>query len=149
MRFLNTLLAILITTCPGRTADFYSSKQITQDSARLLAKGSSFASDSLARYKGHYTLLAVRHNTGSAEVHQHEADYFVVEKGSAILVTGGTLVNPHSDKPNEVRGTSLAGGERHPVAAGDVVHIAAGEPHQLLIDKGNPFTYFVIKVMDQ
>ena len=148
MRFLLPIL-ILAVTSPVTPAEFFSSKQITEASDKLLAKGTPFASDDLGRYRGHYTLLAVRHSTGSAEVHEREADYFIVEKGSATLLTGGKLVNPHTDKPGEIRGTSLSGGERHPVAAGDVVHIPAGEPHQLLIEKGNPFTYFVVKVMGQ
>ncbi len=148
MKFFAALLTLLL-SFQARPADFYSNKQIAQTSDKLLAKGTPFASDELARYKGHYTLLAVRHATGSAEVHEHEADYFVVEKGEAILLIGGKLVNPHTAKPGEIRGTSLTGGERHTVATGDVVHIPAGEPHQLLIDKSKPFAYFVIKVMGQ
>ena len=32
------------------------------------------------------------------------------------------------------------------LAAGDAVHIPANTPHQLLVENGKQFTYFVIKV---
>ena len=66
----------------------------------------------------------------------------------ATLVTGGTLVNPQTQKSGEIRGTSISGGERHPVQAGDIIHIPAGVPHQLVVEKG-PFEYFVVKVTGQ
>jgi mannose-6-phosphate isomerase-like protein (cupin superfamily) len=94
-------------------------------------------------------MLAHREATGSSEVHEHEADIFIVESGDATIVTGGSLVNPHKEKEGEMRGTSISGGERHPLGPGDVVHIPAGIPHQLLIDKEKPFTYFVVKVAGQ
>ena len=75
-------------------------------------------------------MLAYREATGSAEVHEHEADIFVVESGEATIVTGGKLVDGHAQKPGEIRGTSIDGGERHPLAAGDIIHIPAGVPHQ-------------------
>ena len=82
-------------------------------------------------------------------MHEHEADIFIIEKGEATLLSGGKMVNPHTQKPGEIRGTSISGGERHMVAAGDIIHIPAGEPHQLLIEAGKPFTYFVVKVTGQ
>ncbi len=130
-------------------ADFQSAKQISETSNKLIGKGEPFASAELGRYKGHYTLLAVRNHTGSAEVHENEADYFVVEKGGGILITGGKVINPKTQKAGEIRGTSIQGGERHTIGLGDVVHIPAGEPHQLLIKDGEPISYFVIKVSGQ
>jgi quercetin dioxygenase-like cupin family protein len=38
------------------------------------------------------------------------------------------------------------GGTSHKLAAGDVVHIPANTPHQLLVEPGTQFTYFVVKV---
>ena len=129
--------------------DIQSAKQITENTDKLLAKANGFTSEELGRYKGHYTMLAVRNHTGSAEVHEKEADYFIVEKGGGVLITGGKVVNPHVQKAGEIRGTSIEGGERHALGLGDVVHIPAGEPHQLLIKDGEPISYFVIKVSGQ
>jgi hypothetical protein len=46
----------------------------------------------------------------------------------------------------KVRGTEVTGGERHRVSAGDIVHIPANTPHQMLVDAGHHVTYFVVKV---
>jgi mannose-6-phosphate isomerase-like protein (cupin superfamily) len=116
---------------------------------KLAAKGGAFQSEDLQRYTGHHTMMAYRTATGSSELHQHEADVFFVESGNATLVTGGKIVNPHQEKPGEIRGSSIEGGERRPVAAGAIVHIPANTPHQLLITNGKPFTYFVVKVAGQ
>jgi len=129
--------------------DIYSAKQLQAMSRQLAQKGTQFAAWDLARYGNHYTILAFREATGSSELHEHEADFFVVESGEATLLTGGTIVNPHTEKPGEIRGTSIEGGERHLIAAGDIVHIPAGTPHQVLLEKGKPFTYFVVKVTGQ
>jgi quercetin dioxygenase-like cupin family protein len=59
------------------------------------------------------------------------------------------VVSPHTEKPGEIRGSSIEGGDRHILGTGDIIHIPAGVPHQLLIDKQKPFTYFVVKVMAQ
>lgn len=132
-----------------KNVDIYSTKDLAAIRAKLAQKGAPFAAQDLARYGNHYTMLAFRNATGSAEVHEHEADIFVVESGDATLVTGGKLVNAHTQKSGEIRGTSIDGGERHPVATGDIIHIPAGVPHQLLVEKGKPFAYFVVKVTGQ
>ncbi len=141
-------LAAVALAADGRV-DVYSAKDLRAREQKLAQKGAPFASAELARYGNHYTMLARRQATGSAEVHEHEADIFVIETGEATLVTGGTIVNGHAEKAGEIRGSSITGGERNQVAAGDIIHIPAGTPHQLLIDKGKPFTYFVIKVTGQ
>lgn len=142
------MIGTLISAAPGNV-DVYSSKDLQELAQKLLKKQTRFASEDLARYGNHYTMLAAREATGSSEMHEHEADIFVVISGQATLVTGGKLVNPHTEKPGEVRGTSLEGGERHALQAGDIVHIAAKTPHQLLLQNGQPFAYFVVKVTGQ
>lgn len=150
MRLTAFLLALATAVfAADQTVDIYSAKDLAAIRAKLGQKGAPFAARDLARYGNHYTMLAFRDATGSAELHEHEADLFIVESGEATLVTGGKIVNGHVQKPGEIRGTSIDGGERHPVAAGDIIHIPAGVPHQLLIDKGKPFAYFVVKVTGQ
>lgn len=144
--FLLAFAAAMPAQAPG--VDIYTAHDL-QDMGQGLAKqGKPFASRELTRYGNHYTMLAMREATGSSELHEHEADFFVVESGRATIVTGGKLVNGHTEKPGEIRGSSIAGGERHALAVGDVIHIPAGVPHQLLIEKA-PFEYFVIKVTGQ
>ena len=107
------------------------------------------ASETLADY-GHYkTMLTYREASGAAELHEKMADLFVIEEGDATLVVGGEIVDRTTAGPGEVRGTAIAGGERHHLATGDTLHIPAGVPHQLLVDAGHTITYFVVKVESQ
>jgi mannose-6-phosphate isomerase-like protein (cupin superfamily) len=104
------------------------------------------ASERLATFPNHFAMIAHREGDGEAELHEKQADLFVVASGAATLVYGGEVVSPKTTAPNEVRGPSIKGGERKAVAAGDVVHIPAKIPHQLLVPAGREFTYFVMKV---
>lgn len=150
MRLIVLALAFVATALPAdQNVDIYSVKDLAAIRSKLEQKRAPFAAQDLARYGNHYTMLAFRDATGSAEVHEHEADIFIVENGEATLVTGGKIVNGHTQKPGEIRGTTIDGGERHQVATGDIIHIPAGVPHQLLVDKGKPFAYFVVKVTGQ
>lgn len=150
---MKALIFVLVVTVLAAAApegvDIYSAKELQGMGQRLSQKRTQFTAEDLARYGNHYTMLAHREATGSSELHEHEADIFVIESGEATIITGGKIVNPHAQKAGEIRGTSIEGGERHQLATGDIIHIPAGTPHQLLIDKGKPFTYFVVKVTGQ
>lgn len=129
--------------------DHYSASDLKAKQEKLAAAHPTFKSEQLKQYKGHYTMLAHREATGSSEVHEHEADIFVIEDGEGTLITGGKLVNSHVEKPGELRGTSVSGGEKVHYAPGDIIHIPAGVAHQLLVEKGKTVTYFVVKVSGQ
>ena len=96
---------------------------------------------------GNYSfMVAHREGSGEAEYHATQADIFVVESGEATLVYGGNLVDGKSTAPNEMRAPSISGGMEKKIAAGDVVTIPAKLPHQVKLDPGKKFTYFVVKV---
>jgi mannose-6-phosphate isomerase-like protein (cupin superfamily) len=107
-----------------------------------------FKSKQLAKFANHYTMLAHREGKGSAEVHETEADVFIVEAGTAKLTYGGKVVNPKITAPHEIRGSSIAGGTEKTLNVGDIVHIPAKTPHQLTVSGGS-FSYFVLKVQGQ
>ena len=142
-------LCFALEAAESGAVDVYSAKELAAMGNQLEQKRAPFASKDLARYGNHYLMLAEREATGSSELHEHEADIFVIEEGEGTLVTGGKIVNPHTQKPGEVRGSSIDGGEKRAVGKGDIIHIPAGTPHQLLIESGKPFTYFVVKVTGQ
>lgn len=105
-----------------------------------------FASQQLEKFGNHYTMLAHREGDGSAELHETEADIFVVQSGTATLIVGGEMVGAKTTAANEVRGTSIKGGVEHKLSAGDIVHIPVKTPHQVKLRGGKSFSYFVIKV---
>ena len=104
------------------------------------------ATERLATFGNHLAMIAHREGDGEAELHETQVDLFVVQSGEATLVIGGELERARTTAPGELRAPSIKGGSRRALAPGDVVHIPARLPHQLLIPSGKEFTYFVLKV---
>jgi mannose-6-phosphate isomerase-like protein (cupin superfamily) len=100
----------------------------------------------LAEYPNDYFLLAHREGDGQSEWHETEADVFFVQSGTATLIVGGTMPNAETVSPHEKRGNTIDGGTRQKLAPGDVVRIPPRIAHQLVLDGGHDFTYFVVKV---
>jgi mannose-6-phosphate isomerase-like protein (cupin superfamily) len=148
-RFLILPLALASLLNAGQVADLYTSRDLADMGKSLAHVQNRFASRDLSKYGNHYMMLAYRDATGSAEVHEHEADIFFVQEGDAIIITGGKMTGGHVQKPGELRGASIEGGERRPLKTGDIIHIPAGMAHQILISPGKPITYFVVKVTGQ
>lgn len=114
---------------------------------RKLAKhGDGQASETLKEYPRHATMLSFRARNGAAELHERFADLFYVLDGRATLVTGGTVVGAQAIGPGEIRGTSIEGGIRQELRAGDVAHVPAGVPHQMLVSGDKTVTSFVVKI---
>jgi len=104
------------------------------------------ASEALANYGNHTVSVIHREVSGEAELHETQADLFIVQTGEATLVVGGTVVDPKNTAPNEVRGPSIKDGERKHLGPGDILHVPAKTPHQLFLDKGKQFTYAIVKI---
>jgi mannose-6-phosphate isomerase-like protein (cupin superfamily) len=104
------------------------------------------ATEQLANFGNHSMMVAHREANGQAELHETQADVFVVSSGEATLVVGGSMVDGRTTAPNEVRGPSINGGEKKKLGGGDMVHIPARVPHQLLVESGKQFTYAVVKI---
>ena len=106
------------------------------------------ASVKLAEFPNHYTMVALREKSGGAEVHESYADFFYIVRGKATLLTGGTVVDAKSTSPGEIKGTSVRDGTSTALNEGDVVHIPANVPHQLVLPDHGELVYFVIKVKE-
>jgi mannose-6-phosphate isomerase-like protein (cupin superfamily) len=116
---------------------------------RKLAKHSDgSASETLSEYPGHFTMLSFRSRNGVVELHQNFADLFCVLDGRATLVTGGAITGAETVGPGEIRGVSIEGGARQELRAGDVAHVPAGLPHQMLVPGDKTFTCFVVKIQE-
>jgi glc operon protein GlcG len=81
---------------------------------------------------------------GMAEIHTKDADIVYVLDGAATLVTGGSAVDAKETEPDELRGSSIIGGDAHELKKGDVIIVPAGVPHWFR-EVSNPFLYYVVK----
>jgi len=104
------------------------------------------ATQQLTAFANYSFMVAHREASGEGEFHETQADIFVVQSGEATLVYGGELVNPRTTAPHEMRAASIQGGMEKKIAAGDIVTIPAKTAHQVKLDPGKKFTYFVVKV---
>jgi mannose-6-phosphate isomerase-like protein (cupin superfamily) len=70
-------------------------------------------------------------------VHSTSADVWVMEEGSAVAVTGGTLLDPKK-RPNvdDIAGSSIQGGTEQAFMPGDILFVPPGVPHGFKNIKG-------------
>jgi mannose-6-phosphate isomerase-like protein (cupin superfamily) len=132
------------------TPDKYSPADLMAMEKKLEQKAdaSGLAAETLKKYATDYTMLAFRSKSGKAELHEKFADFYFVVAGEATLVSGGHIVNSATTAPGEVRGDSVQDGMETKLKKGDIVHVPANIPHQLVLAKGATFQYFIVKVQE-
>jgi mannose-6-phosphate isomerase-like protein (cupin superfamily) len=146
---LGACLPLLPSLASAQSVDVYSTQKLSQFEHDLRPKADQSGGDAalyLEKYPNHTTMVSFRNKSGKGELHEQVADVFFVVDGSATLVTGGSMVNGKPTDPGEIRGDSVKGGTPVKLVKGDIVHIPANTPHQLLVPAGGSITYFVVKV---
>lgn len=98
------------------------------------------------RAADHSVQMLKRMAPGEAEVHTKETDIFYVVDGEATFVAGGAVVGGRETQPNQLRGTSITGGDTYRLKKGDAIVVPAGVPHWFK-DVHQPISYFTVKVM--
>lgn len=142
-------LAFLVPTSPSlaQTAtgvDKYDADTLLQH-GRDISRGKSLATEILARYPNHFLMLTVRNATGQSELHENNADVIIVLEGEGQLITGGTMLGAKQTEPGEQRGSGIAGGSVTSLKKGDIVHVPAKIPHQVVIAPKAHIQYLVVK----
>ncbi len=130
--------------------EHYKAADLKAMPAKLAAKmdANKSAFDWIGRWGNHGLMMSHREGSGEAELHETQADIFFVNAGAATLVIGGEMVNAKTTAPGELRGPSIKGGEKVKLAPGDIVHIPAKQPHQLLLAPGAKFDYTIVKITE-
>ncbi|HEX4311048.1 MAG TPA: hypothetical protein VHZ25_13530 [Acidobacteriaceae bacterium] len=118
--------------------------QLDQLIAAAKEKGSSGAT--IEDYGSYKIQLSARTASGGGEVHAHWDDVMMVERGSATLITGGTVVDARTTPDGETHGSRIDGGRSQKINPGDVLTVRAGTPHQIILDPGAVYGAVVIKV---
>ena len=143
-------LALPLTAQTAGKVEVFSAREIKAQLVSLApqAKATGGGTAMLGDYKTHSLRLSLRITSGGGEIHTHFDDIMVVTEGTATLITGGTLVDAHSEADGELRGTSVKDGQSQTIAVGDVVHVPAGTPHQLVVSSGTTYSAMVVKVRE-
>jgi mannose-6-phosphate isomerase-like protein (cupin superfamily) len=104
------------------------------------------ARETLADYGDHRFRMLYRDGDGYPEQHDNVIDVVIVQSGEGTLSLGGRMINPKAGGgAGEYVGTSLEGGEQHPLGPGDVIHIPAKIPHSFLVPRGKHIAYVLLK----
>lgn len=136
---------------PNNPVDHWSPAVLLERAAylRKMAKlGDGSASETLKEYPQHVAMLSFRGRSGEVEVHDRFADLFIVLSGAATLVTGGIVIGARTIALGETRGASIEGGTPQTLQQGDIAHIPAGTPHQMLFQGESTITCLVMKVQE-
>ena len=136
MRIAFAALFALLVTVPA----WAQSKATYIDAAKAAAGGTFVTAPD------HSVQMLKRTASGQVEVHTRETDIFYVVDGEATVVTGGTMVGGKETQPNQLRGTSIEGGETFHLKKGDAIAIPAGVPHWFK-EVPRSIQYFTVKVV--
>src|SRR6476661_4946687 len=136
MKIAMRLLVALLLVVPAVAADqpgfgLWTAAELKQRDAALSTHVAADHSsrETLADYGDHRFRLLYRDADGNPEQHDNIIDVVMVQSGEGTLLLGGRMINPKaSGAAGEYLGTGIEGGERHALAAGDVVHIPAKIP---------------------
>jgi cupin len=144
MRSILTILTIV-------TAAFIASLAISDASSAVTyipadQVNAAFAKGAVLINNGNYMVHASRRDAeGQVEVHVKDADIIYMLEGITTFITGGEIVGAQTTTPDEIRGTSVRGGETRKLTKGDVIVVPKGTPHWFREVSG-PVLYYVVKV---
>jgi mannose-6-phosphate isomerase-like protein (cupin superfamily) len=145
-----TMLAVHCAAQSSGEVEVFSSAgiqgQLTQLAQQAKANGSG--GSTLGDYGTHAIKLSERTASGGAEIHAHFDDVMLVMDGKADLITGGELIDARSGPNGETTGSGIRNGTSQHIGPGDLIHIPAGVPHQLVIAPGTTYSALVIKVKE-
>lgn len=152
MRSLVTIVAVMAFAAQNGAAGVHvwRSTDIAAKGAELAKKldAQKVANETIATEGNRTFLIAHREGSGLAEWHEKQADVIFISAGQITMVYGGTIVDGKTTAPGEIRGASIRGGTDAKLGPGDVLHIPAKVPHQMMLAPGAKVTYFVTKVVE-
>jgi mannose-6-phosphate isomerase-like protein (cupin superfamily) len=144
MKLLLVLLAMPLFGADPEGFAMYSGSDIKARTNAAKLDDHKVGLDRVATWGNHALLAIRREGDGEAEVHDTQVDVIFVTSGEGTLIVGGTVVEPRTSAPGEIRGKSIKGGVSKKMSPGDVIHIPAKVPHQMLVPK--LLTFEVVKV---
>jgi len=157
MRVAVRVLAVTLLVAPVFAADhadfrlWKADELKTRDAALSKKVGADHSSrETLADFGDHRFRFLYRDADGFPEQHDRIVDVVFVQSGAGTLQLGGVMMDQKATGgAGEFVGSRLEGGSRHPLAAGDVIHIPATVPHAFLVPKGQHITYVLAKFPEQ
>lgn len=116
---------------------------------RKLARfGDGSETETIREFPGYKVILMVLLRSSDAVIHERCAHLLMVLDGQATLVTGGSLERAKRITPEETRGATICGGVSRQLRTGDLAHLPAGTPHQVLLAGEKTLSCLVVRVRE-
>jgi mannose-6-phosphate isomerase-like protein (cupin superfamily) len=136
---------------PARACDHWPRPVLLERAAylRKLARFSEgSATDTLCKSDANRIQLSVLLRSAPPVLHEDFAVILLVVEGRATLVSGGSLLGATRTRRRELTGTAIDGGRSRELRPGEVAHISAGTPYQILLAGEAGFTCLVLKIKE-
>jgi mannose-6-phosphate isomerase-like protein (cupin superfamily) len=138
-----TLVVAARASAQAPRAEYYSAATLAHTADSL--RSAHAVSKVLGDHTAYLYVLVTRNETGTPETHAKWTDVMLVQAGRATVLLGGRYEGGHEESPGETRGGQLVGANAQRVAAGDLLVIPAGMPHQVQIAPGTSIRYVTVK----
>jgi len=150
MRLMVILVLTVFAAQSGGGVHVWRSGDISAKGSALARKldAQKVASETIATEGNRTFMVAHREGSGIAEWHEKQADVMFISSGNVTMRYGGTITDAKTTAPGEMRGPSIEGATEARLGPGDVLHIPAKVPHQMILAPGAKVTYFVTKVVE-
>jgi mannose-6-phosphate isomerase-like protein (cupin superfamily) len=116
---------------------------------KLAHFGDGSVSETIREFSGYSISLTVLSRSGDAVVEDHDDLTVLVLDGRATLVIGGNVEQTQKIAQTMIRGTAITDGSRRDLRRGDIIHLAAGTPHQFLISGEGKLSALVLRVQQE
>jgi mannose-6-phosphate isomerase-like protein (cupin superfamily) len=144
------LFAFAAFSADAPVATHWSAASMKEWRAKLSPKldAQHVATERLASFGKYYFMAILRTGSGQAEFHENDADIMFIQSGEGTLITGGTVIDPKTTQPHEIRGSGIQGGKEMKIAAGDVITVPPKTPHQVKLEPGKEIVYMAVKIAE-
>jgi mannose-6-phosphate isomerase-like protein (cupin superfamily) len=132
-------------TSDPKTPVYWSAQRLKEISTQMSTRVSPQTHNTGQQLIASANVIYRNGNSGS-EIHEKLSDFIFVHEGEGSILIGGKVIGGQQTAPDEIRGDSLEGGTRYPVAAGDSIFIPAGMPHQFFVETGKHWFITIVKV---
>ena len=126
------------------SVEVYPGAEMSRIAAELAQRGSS--GRTFGGHPAFHYVESRRVVSGTPEIHDDWNDVTLVQAGRATFLTGGHVTGGSLASPGEHRGGAIVGGTPRPIAAGDLIVVAPGIPHQFQVARGDSIRYLTIKI---
>lgn len=115
---------------------------------KLARFGDGTASEELKAFPGHTAMLIVRLRSGAIETSEKFAQLLIVLEGRATMVKGDETEETSPAGAGQIPNSAIGNRSKQELRAGDVVHIAAGTPYQIMLAGDKSLGCLVIRIKE-